>query len=665
MRRNGTKFSIQRVMRPIGQFLGLILLFSTPGLVTESDLRAQAPVYYDDVLLIINSASDSSVIIGEYFADARGIPEERILRVEAPVNETINDTQFEELRADIEAGITARNLTDSINYLVTTKGFPLRVNRPTGDTSNAVIAARRASVESELMLILGPLADSIGNTSWFFHSYGLNNADRPFRRANEGFYLVTRLDAYTVDDVKRMIDNGGPNRLIDKDSVLFVLDREPGARDAAFDQSQVVAAQTLAARGWPVLLNSDTVYVTEQQNVLGYASWGSNDRFHRPFAENARTNNTWSPGALAETFVSTSGRSFQPGTSYGQSLIADWIAEGVAGAKGYVFEPFTIALALPHVYLGRYTDETVDRAYNMAESFAMASRTLSWMEVVLGDPKTSIITEIPAPPSVDLPDTLVICTGESSTLRSGEETRGIHAWFFGDTTTVLAAGERYDATHPLFLGEGRELGITSEVAPEGTYTFVLTNISGIAYDQIELVHHPAPAPDFTWEGEQVEPNRPVQFTDLTEQEGTRTWDFGDGSDPVVETDPVHTFPRNGTFFVRLTVDNGGCSVTKTIPVQVRSTGSISEQRREPDFAVTPVPAHNQITVREIPHHYRNGMIRLLNAGGETLQTLQLDGTNGRDITISLADLSSGVYFLEIHAEDGTLLPPLRRTVPIL
>ena len=647
-------------MRSLSALLPLLLL-----LLTVRSAEAQAPVYYDDVLLIINSASDSSVAIGEYFADARSISDERILRIEAPVKETINDTEFEEMREQIEAGILTRNLKDSINYIVTTKGLPLRVNRPTGDTSNAAIAARRASVESELMLILGRFADSIGNTSWFFHPYGFNNADRPFSSSREGFYLVTRLDAYTVDDVKRMIDKGGPNRLIDKDSVLFVLDREPGARDAAFDQSQVLAAQLLENRGWRVLLNSDTIYVTEQQNVLGYASWGSNDRFHRPFAENARTNNTWSDGSLAETFVSTSGRSFRPGTTYGQSLIADWLAEGVACAKGYVFEPFTIALALPHIYLGRYTDETVDRAYNMAESFAMASRTLSWMEVVLGDPKTSIITEIPEPPTVDLPDTLVLCRGEESTLRSEEETRGIHAWFSGDSVTVKSAGSRYDDTHPAFVGEGREFRVMAEEVPPGTYTFALTNISGVAFDQVVIVHRDSPAPEFSWEGENLEPNRPIRFIDESTGEGTRTWDFGDGSEPVVGSDPTHTFPRNGTFFVRLTIDNGGCSVTRTKAVQVRSTGSVGPAVPLPEISVVPIPATDVILIGEIPSAYRTGQVRLYDVTGRRITAVDLDEFDGRELRISLAGLSSGMYILEVDARSDIVLPPLRRTVPKL
>src|SRR5690606_9622500 len=162
-------------------------------------------------------------------------------------------------------------------------------------------------------------------------------------------------------------------------------------------------------------------------------------------------------GALAETFVSTSARSLQPGTGYGQSLIADWLAEGVVGAKGYVFEPFTIALALPHVYMDRYTDESQGMAYNMAESFAMASRTLSWMEVVLGDPKTSILPVISPAPPPSVVDTTVLCDGSLSALVAIDSSRALAALFRGDTPTVRAAGERLDYTPPLYIGDGKSL----------------------------------------------------------------------------------------------------------------------------------------------------------------------------------------------------------------
>ena len=42
-------------------------------------------------------------------------------------------------------------------------------------------------------------------------------------------------------------------------------------------------------------------------------------------------------------------------------------------------------MAIVSVLFDRYTSN-----YNLAESFYMASRSLSWMDVVIGDPKASI-----------------------------------------------------------------------------------------------------------------------------------------------------------------------------------------------------------------------------------------------------------------------------------
>jgi hypothetical protein len=62
-------------------------------------------------------------------------------------------------------------------------------------------------------------------------------------------------------------------------------------------------------------------------------------------------------------------------------LIADLIAQGVAGAKGYVTEPYLDAIASPTVLLDAYSS-----GRNLAESFYSASRLIGWKDVVLGDP---------------------------------------------------------------------------------------------------------------------------------------------------------------------------------------------------------------------------------------------------------------------------------------
>lgn len=623
--------------------IALVLLLSGSSILT-----AQAPVNYDDVLLIINEASEESKEIGAYFAAARSIPERHIVRITAPLSETIDDDQFTTMRSAIESAITGRNLLDSINYLVTTKGTPFRVDRPSCDAGNDALSARRASIESELMLILGPAADSIGNCGWFFHTYGYANQNRHFRRRDHGFFLVTRLDAYTVEDVKSMIDRGGPNRLVLKDSVLFVIDQEPGSRDAGFHQSQVLAADIVRSRGWSALLNTDSVYVTDQRNVIGYASWGSNDRYHGPFATNAIPRNTWSIGSLAETFVSTSGRSFTPGTGYGQSLIADWLAEGAVGAKGYVFEPFTIALAFPHVVFDRYTDESQDTSYNLAESFAMASRTLSWMEVVLGDPKTSIISELPGVPAPSLPDTIRICRGRATTVTPTNDGRGAHNWFRGTRQEVINLGPPYDDRHALWVASGERLRSSSDSLTTDNYVYLTTTIGGMGWAETFVEVTSVPDPEIILPSDTVEPNQPIQLSDLSSDVGERSWTFGDGTTGE-GSNPTHIWTREGTFLIRLTVNNGGCSATALKNIIVRSTSDVLVDATSSGIVITPLPVENVIHIRFGDAIRGDVILRFYDRVGRLIRDEY--APNGvRDITIDFTHdrLPAGIYVMEVE-----------------
>ena len=64
-----------------------------------------------------------------------------------------------------------------------------------------------------------------------------------------------------------------------------------------------------------------------------------------------------------------------------RSLIADLIAQGVSGVKGYVNEPLVQGVASPSIMFDRYT-----RGWTLAESFYAASALLSWEDIVIGDP---------------------------------------------------------------------------------------------------------------------------------------------------------------------------------------------------------------------------------------------------------------------------------------
>lgn len=379
----------------------MLYLYSVSGLFRTitilllfgSTLKGQQ-VNYDDVGVIVNINDSASVLIADYFMAKRAIPQGNRINIRVAAREEINQAEFDSLLLQVENALADQELSGKLNYLVTTKGVPLKILRKDPDDKGC-----NASVESELML-LHPLnrlyiGECTSGTQIFTGDYFGNpyfNQNVNFQAYLFGMYLVTRLDAFTVEQVRQLIDRSGPLTLVDSTSCQFVFDQAENFKTNELNQAFVTSSELLRSRGWQVHLNTDSVFVTEQDDVLGYASWGSNDSYADSFTVHARPGFSWVNGAIAETHVSTSGRSFTPGTTYGQSLIADLIEEGASGAKGYVYEPFTKAIAKSNILFERYSrfnDEGAPK-FNLAESYFAASELIGWMDVVIGDPKTSI-----------------------------------------------------------------------------------------------------------------------------------------------------------------------------------------------------------------------------------------------------------------------------------
>jgi uncharacterized protein (TIGR03790 family) len=131
----------------------------------------------------------------------------------------------------------------------------------------------------------------------------------------------------------------------------------------------------------------------EQRDVIGYGSWGSNDANRK----RRRLGFDWLPGAIATEYVSSNGRTFRrppEDWTFGtwqdrsgwfagspQSLTADLIEEGATGASGHVYEPYLTATPRPEYLFPAYL-----AGRTLAESYYMAIPSLSWMNIVVGDP---------------------------------------------------------------------------------------------------------------------------------------------------------------------------------------------------------------------------------------------------------------------------------------
>ncbi len=359
-------------------------LLKLVAILTLYYLQSQAQ-NYNDVLVVVNRQSIISQKIGEYFKQQRNIPQINICEIDCSVLEEIDSVQFVQIRAQVENYLTLTQLKKSINYIVTTKGVPLKVRR-FGRTFSG--STRSSSLDGELSLILSDLASSIENIGAVSNPY-FSATDHFTRTGNfKNIFLVTRLDGYTFDDVKGLIERANEPYLVNG---KFVFDRDP-AWNSSLNDNMSFAKDTLVRRGFNVLLDSSSEFKVNQTNVLGYVSWGSNDHYWRNFTQKAQPHFTWSPKALAETYVSSSGRTFtdsnyiDPDINSWQSLVADLIHEnGITGCKSYVYEPYSTSMAKAHILFDRWS-----KNFNLAESFYAASNYLGWMDVIIGDPKCTL-----------------------------------------------------------------------------------------------------------------------------------------------------------------------------------------------------------------------------------------------------------------------------------
>jgi uncharacterized protein (TIGR03790 family) len=360
----------------------MIKSFTTLCISLFLSLTVTCQVNYDDVAVIINDSSPTSVNIGNYFQAQRGIPALNMIHISAPTTEEIDSLEFEAIREQIELYITSNGLTSSLNYLVTTKGVPLKVNR--GDCTS--LSDNCASFDSEITLILGSGSSFIGQNGSTPNPF--LGSPSHFSSVSEGMYLVTRLSAYTEAEVLALIDRGGNDTPVSMLSSKFIFDISGSmslAELTLFTGYLQLPSNNLVANGWNSLFHPDAALLTNVQNVMGYVSLNMDPA-------NDVLNHSWANGAIADLYNSYTASTFDASANINNDLIvANLISEGASGAHGRAY-PLYATDKLEHVILfNRYLD-TIGN-FNMAEAFYSSMKSLSASSIVIGDPKTSIILD--------------------------------------------------------------------------------------------------------------------------------------------------------------------------------------------------------------------------------------------------------------------------------
>ncbi|MHB8635433.1 MAG: TIGR03790 family protein [Fimbriimonadaceae bacterium] len=361
------------------------------------------------VLLVENTSSPTSVQLARLYIRRRGI--KNVLRISCPDSATDAGKEtlpFAVFTKSIENPLrTYLGSHPKIDFIVLTKGIPIRLTGATSGLGGSqpsldsfIAATGYADRKDSIPIVLkdsGFTGKCWANNFW--------NSHQRFSHAKFGGYLVTRLDAYTEEEAETLINSAVASEqerptgsvlidvaaghalgdvskvprsaLIDHKLDVHVID-EMAYGD--WDADLVVAAKLLKAKGVPIIFDQTAKFIGHKGELMGYCSWGSNDP---SFVADDYESLSFDPGGIAETAVSTSGRTFLP-TSGGQSLIADLIRHGATGVKGYCDEPLLQAIASPSILLDRYTS-----GWTLAESFYAASRFVGWEDIVVGDPLCS------------------------------------------------------------------------------------------------------------------------------------------------------------------------------------------------------------------------------------------------------------------------------------
>ncbi|MFB3827243.1 MAG: TIGR03790 family protein [Bryobacteraceae bacterium] len=336
------------------------------------------------VLVVVNQSDSLSRRIGDYYVHRRHVPLKNVCRIAAPAAETIGWQEYVKIERAVGAYLRRSGLVEAVTAIVTTQGVPLRVRGP-GDGPQSEACA----VDSELALLYAKLhgagftrAGAVPNP-FFTH-----RAER-FGHPRFGMYMVTRLAGYDFADVQGIIDRA----LMARNRGKVVIDLKENGGGRSGDEWLRTAATLLPAGR--VVFDESTTVVYGAKDVIGYASWGSND----PNRKRRFVGFQWLPGAIVTEFVSSNGRTFQrPPENWNistwkaadrdkwffgspQTLAADYIHEGATGCSGHVFEPYLSQTPRPEYLFPAYL-----AGRTLAESYYLAIPSLSWQNIVIGDP---------------------------------------------------------------------------------------------------------------------------------------------------------------------------------------------------------------------------------------------------------------------------------------
>ena len=375
--------------------LGLvcILLFGSNGFgLSNEDSIAQ------QVYVLVNSLSEDSQEIANYYIAKRGIPKSNILALEMSSKEEISIKDYVQtihnplldmlLEKELVEGIVDSRrdkwgrkkmsvASHKIAFLVTTKGVPVKFTDPLkGRTEEERQADElsmeklQASVDSELSGILlnyysslsGPIENKLFE----------NKSEETWKQSR--IIRTSRLDGPSVKIIKQIIkdtiyaeerglhgrayfDLGGPYKLGDE----WILKASELLKDAYYE---IDLEKTKDLMGYANRLDAPAIYMGWYRHTA-YDQW-QNSSIKVP------------RGGIAYHLHSFSAKTIR---TKKKAWVAPLLEKGYATTFGYVYEPFLALTVRPDLLI-----ESLLAGNSLGKAYSFANPAISWQSVLIGDP---------------------------------------------------------------------------------------------------------------------------------------------------------------------------------------------------------------------------------------------------------------------------------------
>ena len=379
--------------------IGFAATATNEGVATASEVLV---VYNASYTTDSNSAGgQDSLEIAQYYQTQHSVPEVNIMSITAPTTEIISRSDYNtHVKGEIETYLTNNSLVDSIKYIVLVKGVPLKISATNG---GAYGETDYASVDASVCLLYETY-----NITWRLSNPYFNadpNYTKAYRFKTNHFdssgvklrYLATRIDAYTVADMKAMIDKAiSPDTSGTK---YWIIDDHLKTYDSMSTAYTKMKALDKNINPDPWSDTTSYLRTNASGSVIGYTSHGIHASMGDGYVSNSPVNAnhldfTFANGAAFSTYESYNAYGFTNKTQSTHGQLAEWIEIGGSVGVGNAYEPWASTIADESIWMPQYAI-----GYTWVDAVYMSLPYMDFVSVVIGDP-LMIITETTAPAEV-------------------------------------------------------------------------------------------------------------------------------------------------------------------------------------------------------------------------------------------------------------------------